>query len=138
MSAAQIRLMREYQGLTTDEMAEALHLAPRSYKRFENGQDPVPPGVLEDQLKLVQQFEDTIDGLLEQVESQTYEQRIHGGRVVVTGPPIAAVVYRGGYPEETIPPGQRRMMVAHLMRMCGVVPFFPEDRDPTYTILDIP
>ena len=76
--------MREYQGLTADEMADALHVAPRSYKRFENGQDPVPPGVLEDQLKLVQQFEDTIDG------------------------------------------------------MCGVVPFFPEDRDPTYTILDIP
>lgn len=45
MTAAELKVVREYLGLTTRWLAEHLHVAERSIHRWEMGASPIPEGV---------------------------------------------------------------------------------------------
>lgn len=45
MTAAELRVVREYLGLTGDWLAEHLHVSPRTVRHWEHGKYAIPDGV---------------------------------------------------------------------------------------------
>lgn len=54
MTDAELRVVREYLGLTGDWLAAHLHVSPRTVRHWEQGKYPIPRGVREDIERLEQ------------------------------------------------------------------------------------
>ncbi|AWN04245.1 HTH DNA binding protein [Gordonia phage Sour] len=57
---------RRYLGLSQFEMADALKMNPHSYKRIETDRRPCPPGLLDNVVGLVAEFDRALDAVLDE------------------------------------------------------------------------
>jgi transcriptional regulator with XRE-family HTH domain len=55
--AARIRCLRDYLGLSVNELAAALNVSTRSYQSFESGRAAIPAGVMADVNALVHRLD---------------------------------------------------------------------------------
>jgi len=109
--AARMRCYREYVGLSREEMAAALRIAPRSYQRFENGQAAIPSGIWS-----------LVDELLSRFDQEV--AKLVGSAVDA---PVRVMVWRGAR-EDRFPPAMWLRIVAQAMRQNPhIEPYFPED-----------
>lgn len=56
--AARIRCLRDYLGLSVNEIAAALNVSARSYQNFESGRAAIPAGVMTDVATLVHRLDE--------------------------------------------------------------------------------
>lgn len=66
--AARIRCLRDYLGLSVNEMAAALSVSPRAYQNFESGRFAIPAGVMTDVGDMVARL-DELAGVIAEKES---------------------------------------------------------------------
>ena len=64
--AARIRCLRDYLGLSVNEMAAALSVSPRAYQNFESGRFAIPAGVMTDMAGLVDRMDELAGTFSEQ------------------------------------------------------------------------
>ena len=64
--AARIRCLRDYLGLSVNEMAAALSVSPRAYQNFESGRFAIPAGVMTDVADLVARLDELAGEYAEQ------------------------------------------------------------------------
>lgn len=110
--AATMRCWREYVGLRPDEMAAVLRIAPRSYKRFENGQAAIPRGIWEKVGAVVDRFDDAVTDLLDAADKG----------------PMRVRVWRGVSTEQPLPGMWLRTVAMAMRENPDIEPYFPEDK----------
>ena len=64
--AARIRCLRDYLGLSVNEMAAALSVSPRAYQNFESGRFAIPAGVMTDVGDMVARLDELAGVIAEQ------------------------------------------------------------------------
>lgn len=118
--AARLWCYRAYLGLRPEEMAVLLRVAPRSYQRWENGQEPIPVTLWADVDKIVAQFDMKVDDLVERAEQEVDDGSTQTCRVLV---------HRGAGGGD-LPAGMwSRIVGAAMVEDPTIDPYFPEDKE---------
>lgn len=107
---AELRLLREYLGVSGEWLADQLSVAPRTVRRWEQGTAPIPAAVAEEVEHLVHEQEQFVDAILQSLPA---EHATADPVWVVTYPTDAA--YRDEHPDLPWPAGWHRAAIARVM-----------------------
>lgn len=121
MTDAELRVVREFLGLTGDWMAEHLGVQGRSWRRWESGTVPIPTGV---RVRIEQ---------LELVAAETVEQAVTALNDTAEDPAVITYrtddAYRAAHPEAPFPASYHRAIVARIAQeVPGLVIQYSDDQ----------
>ncbi len=118
--AGRLWCYRAYLGLRPEEMAVLLRVAPRSYQRWENGQEPIPVTLWADVDAIVSEFDKQVWKVLDSVERDS-----HGQPTL----PCRVLVHRGAGGGD-LPAGMwSRIVGSAMLENPAIEPYFPEDAE---------